>query len=156
MLEWQFGIDTSQRRSTLRPLDPLLEWYESEYHYLFARILRESQKATSDLAENYVLPNMARRLLEGFLAFRVPQISGELWRKLKGVDFDEARKTRILRFVNTHSHNDVIGEPDHDPSLLAEAGPVLMDLLKLMKTLDPDHYSAMEELVSGSAVTDEE
>ena len=49
MLEWQFGTTTSQRLSTLRPLDPLLEWYESEYHYLFARILRESQKATSEL-----------------------------------------------------------------------------------------------------------
>ena len=104
MLEWQFGTTTSQRLSTLRPLDPLLEWYESEYHYLFARILRESERATSELSENYVLPNMARRLLEGFLAFRVPQVSGELWKKLKGLEFDEVRKTRILRFVNTHSH----------------------------------------------------
>ena len=33
MLEWQFGTTTTQRLSTLRPLDPLLEWYESEYHY---------------------------------------------------------------------------------------------------------------------------
>ena len=156
MLEWQFGTTNSQRLSTLRPLDPLLEWYESEYHYLFARILRESQKATSELSENYVLPNMARRLLEGFLAFRVPEVSGALWRKLKGLDFDEARKIRILRFVNTHSHNDILGEPEHDPSLLAEAGPVLQDLLTLMKTLDPDHYNAMEGLVSGSGVTDEE
>ena len=99
---------------------------------------------------------MARRLLEGFLASRVPQVSGELWKKLKGLDFDEAMKTRILRFVNTHSHNYVIGEPEHDPSLLAEAGPVLQDLLTLMKTLDPDHYNAMEELASGLGATDEE
>ena len=156
MLEWQFATNTSQRLSTLRALDPLLEWYESEYHYLFARIYRESQKATTALTENYVLPNMARRLLEGFLAFRVPQVSGELWTKLKGVDFDEARKTRILRFINTHSHNEVIGEPEHDPSLLAEARPVLQDLLKFIEALDPDHYRAMEELVNRSVVEDEE
>ena len=114
------------------------------------------RKTYSDLSENYVLPNLARRLLEGFLAFRMPQMSGELWKKMKDVNFDEARKTRILRFVNTHSHNDVIGEPEHDPSLLAEAGPVLLDLLMLMNTLDPGHFSAMEELVTGSAVPDEE
>ena len=154
MLEWQFPKNTSQRLATLRRLDPLLEWYESEYHYLFARIFRESQKATTALSENYVLPNMARRLLEGFLAFRVPQTSGDLSRKLKGVEFDEAMKTRILRFVNTHSHNDLIAEPEHDPSLLAEARPVLQDLLNFIETLDPDHYRAMEELVNCPAVED--
>ena len=156
MLEWQFAAHTSQRLSTLRGLDPLLEWYESEYHYLFARIFLESQKAQTALSENYVLPNMARRLLEGFLAFRVPQISGDLWRKLKDVEFDEVMKTRILRFVNTHSHNDAIGEPEHDPSLLAEARPVLQDLLTFIKALDPDHYSAMEKLVNSPSVEDME
>ena len=156
MLEWQFATDSSGRRSTLRRLDPLLEWYESEYHYLFARIFREAQNATTALSENYVLPNMARRLLEGFLAFRVPQTSGDLWRKLKDVPFDEATKTRILRFVNTHSHSDAIGEPEHDPSLLAEAGPVLKDLLTLIRTLDPDHYKAMEELANTATTEDQE
>ena len=152
MLEWQFAANTSQRMSTLRWLDPLLEWYKSEYHYLFARIFRESQKTTTALSENYVLPNMARRLLEGFLAFRVPQISGDLWSKLKHVKFDEVGKTRILRFVNTHSHNDIIGEPEHDPSLLAEARPILQDILNLIKAADADHYNAMEELVHKHAV----
>ncbi len=65
-------------------------------------------------------------------------------------------KTRILRFVNTHSHSDAIGEPEHDPSLLAEAKPVLQDLLTLIKTLDPDHYRAMEELVNTPTEEDEE
>ena len=156
MLEWQFASNTGHRLSTLRQLDPLLEWYESEYHYLFARIFRESQNAQTSLSENYVLPNMARRLLEGFLAFRLPQISGDLWRKLKDVEFDEAMKTRILRFVNTHSHSDAIGEPEHDPSLLAEARPVLQDLLTLIETIDPDHYKAMEELVNSPTEEDVE
>lgn len=156
MLEWQFATETGQRLSTLRQLDPLLEWYESEYHYLFARILLESQNDQTALAENYVLPNMARRLLEGFLAFRVPQISGDLWRKLRDVEFDEVMKTRILRFVNTHSHSDGIGEPEHDPSLLAEARPVLRDLLTLINTLDPEHYRAMEDLVNTTTEEDAE
>ena len=156
MLEWQFATNTGRRLSTLRQLDPLLERYESEYHYLFARIFLESQNAQTTLSENYVLPNMARRLLEGFLAFRMPQTSGDLWRKLKDVQCDEVMKTRILRFVNTHSHSDTIGEPEHDPSLLAEARPVLQDLLTLIETLDPDHYRAMEQLVNSPAEEDVE
>ena len=156
MLELQYATERGRRLSALRQLDPLLEWYESEYHYLFARIFLESQNARTNLAENYVLPNMARRLLEGFLAFRVPQISGDLWSKLRDVEFDEVKKTRILRFVNTHSHSATFGEPEHDPSLLAEARPVLEDLLTLVKTLDPAHYSAMEGLVNSSTEEDAE
>lgn len=142
------GRDGDQRSSSIRPLDPLLEQYESEYHYLFARVYREAAASTPAALEgNYILPNMARRLLEAFLAFRRPEVSGELWQKLKDVKFDEARKLRILRFLHTHSHSAAIGEPEHDPSLLGEARSVLKDLLELIKGQDPDHFSAMVRLV---------
>jgi wobble nucleotide-excising tRNase len=137
-----------QRCSTIRPLDPLLDQYESEYHYLFARIYRGAAAPTPPmLEENFILPNMARRLLEAFLAFRQPRASGELWQKLQEAEFDEAKKLRILRFLHTHSHGDAIGEPEHDPSLLGEAGSVLTDLLEFIKAQDPAHFAAMVELV---------
>lgn len=140
------------RCTTLRALDPLLEQYESEYHYLFACVYRASN-ATGETAleQNYGLPNVARRLLEMFLAFRRPQIAGELWQKLKDVSFDEAKKVRIARFAHTHSHGDMVGEPEHDPSLLGEARAVLADLLELIKSEDPEHYAAMVGLISGTA-----
>lgn len=141
--------DGAQRCSSIQPLDPLLEQYESEYHYLFARIYREVQVAMpAGLEQNYSLPNMARRLLETFLAFRRPQVSGELWQKLKDVKFDEAKKLRIIRFLHTHSHSDTIGEPEHDPFLLGEAQSVLTDLLEFLADQDPDHFSAMIEIVA--------
>jgi wobble nucleotide-excising tRNase len=144
--------DGSQRCSTIRQLDPLLEQYESEYHYLFARIYRGAAATTPPMLEdNYILPNMARRLLEAFLAFRQPRASGELWQKLKDAKFEEAKKLRILRFLNTHSHGDAIGEPEHDPSLLGEAGSVLKDLLEFIKAQDPAHFAAMVELVDPPA-----
>jgi wobble nucleotide-excising tRNase len=140
--------DGGQRCSTIRPLDPLLEQYESEYHYLFARIYRGAAAPTPPMLEdNYILPNMARRLLEAFLAFRQPRASGELWQQLKDAKFDEAKKLRILRFLHTHSHGDAIGEPEHDPSLLSEAGSVLKDLVEFIKAQDPEHFAAMVELV---------
>ncbi len=145
MLEWK--LDENQRFSALCKLDPLLEKYESDYHYLFACIYRESQKTTKvPLEENYVLPNMARRLLEAFLAFRKPQ-AGTIRSKLKDVDFDKARKTRILQFLHINSHNHAIAEPGHDPYQLAEAPSVLQDLLELIELEDRKHYNAMVELV---------
>ena len=141
-----------QRSSSIEPLDPLLEQFESEYHYLFARIYRgAAAPAPLGLEENYVLPNMARRVLEAFLAFRQPATSGELWQKMQEVEFDETKKVRILRLLHTHSHGDVLGEPEHDPFLLGEAGSVLKDLLEFIKAQDHGHYEAMVQLVSPPA-----
>ena len=143
---------SNPRCTTLRALDPLLEKYESEYHYLFACV-HGGANATGEIAleQNYGLPNVARRLLEMFLAFRRPQIAGELWQKLKDVTFDEAKKVRIARFMHTHSHGDTVGEPEHDPSLLGEARVVLADLLELIKSEDPEHFTAMVGLVNSLA-----
>lgn len=141
-----------QRCSSIRQLDPLLEQYESEYHYLFARIYRGAAvPASRALQENYVLPNIARRLLEAFLAFRQPHVSGDLWQKLKDVEFQEAKKLRIIRFLHTHSHGDAVGEPEHDPSLLGEAGSVLKDLLDFIEDQDREHFAAMVKLVAPPA-----
>jgi wobble nucleotide-excising tRNase len=146
MIDCTHGSDG--RCATIRRLDPLLERYNSEYHYLFSCIYRSSTETMgTNLEHNYMLPNMARRLLEGFLAFRQPGRSGELWQKMKTLQFDEAKKLRILRFVHTFSHTSGIGELEHDPSLLAEAPAVMKDLLELIKSQDGEHYKAMEQLV---------
>lgn len=140
------------RRSRIAPLDPLLEQFESEYHYLFARVHRRASEDTQGgLEKNYIFPNMARRLLEAFLAFRRPQNAGELRKKLQGVNFDETKKLRILRFLHTHSHADAIGDPEHDPSALGEAKAVLTDLLALIRHEDTAHYDAMVALVDPPA-----
>ena len=151
-----FMLESSQeenvRSSAIRRLDPLLAEYESEYQYLFARIHGAATgSASHDLDENYVLPNIARRMLEAFLAFRQPQISGELWRKMKAAPFDEAKKLRILRFLHTHSHSIAVGEPEHDLTALAEGPSVLKDLLEMIESLDSEHFSAMVQLVAPSA-----
>lgn len=149
--------ENGQRCATVQALDPLLEQYESEYHYLFARIWETARNSSPTTLEKcYLIPNMARRLLEAFLAFRHPDASGELWRKMQAVEFDEPKKLRILRFLHTYSHDDAITEPQHDPCLLREAPAVLSDLLELIKSEDAAHFSAMEHLVSvGSDREDE-
>jgi wobble nucleotide-excising tRNase len=149
--------DRNGRCATIRQLDPLLEQYESEYHYLFARVYRAAtETGPRGLEENYVLPNIGRRLLEAFLAFRRPDVAGELWQKVQAMPFDEARKLRLLRCLHTHSHSDIVGEPEHDPSLLAESGAVLQDLLEFMKAQDESHFNAMVRLVRPQAAEEDE
>ena len=151
-----FMLESAQednvRSSAIRRLDPLLAEYESEYQYLFARIHKAATaSASKDLEGNYAFPNMARRMLEAFLAFRQPQVSGGLWQKMKEVSFDEAKKHRILRFLHTHSHSIAVGEPEHDLTALAEGPSVLNDLLGMIESEDSKHFSAMVKLVAPSA-----
>ena len=140
------------RSSIIQGLDPLLIKYESDYQYLFTRVYRAARVLTPrDLDRVYALPNMARRMLEAFLAFRRPHVTGGLRQKMKDVSFDEAKKLRILRFLRTHSHSIAMGESEHDLTALAEGPSVLSDLLDMMKAEDPRHFAAMERLVGRSS-----
>lgn len=133
-----------KRHAKLSSLDRLLRIYESEYHYLFSLIRQCATSTNSNgLDTYYPMPNVARRLLEAFLSFRRPKEVGDLQVQLDSVSFDVARKTRVLRFLHTHSHNAGVAEPGHDLSILAETPAVLSDILDLMKTEDPVHFQQM-------------
>jgi len=139
----------AKRESRLGPLDPLLEHYESEYHYLFARVYRAATSRPEALLEqNYLLPNIARRLLETFLAFKYPG-KESMWDKLCEVkNLDESKKSRIFNFINTQSHGGDVGQPEEDLSWLSETRPILKDILNLIQSEDDKHFSAMVRLVT--------
>jgi len=142
-------VTGGSRSSKISKLDSLLHKYESEYHYLFSLVYQAANaEEEAGLQQNYHLPNVARRLLEAFLAFRQPSMSGELRQQLDAIDFDVAKKTRILRFLHTHSHADQISDPEHDPSVLIETKEVLNDLLCLIEKDDDRHFNQMKMLVT--------
>jgi wobble nucleotide-excising tRNase len=138
-----------ERNATLSLIDPLLEQFESEYHFLFRQVYDAANNAApaADLTQFYGMPNIARRLIETFLAYRYPDCGGDLFRKFERVDFDSAKKTRILRLLNTYSHSCGISDPEHDPSVLAETGEVMKAILELIQSLDDDHYQGMLKLL---------
>jgi wobble nucleotide-excising tRNase len=137
------------RKSALVGLDPLLKDYESEYHYLFKCVHSEANRTDGQatLGVSYPMPNLARRVLEAFLAFRVPGTAKDFYKRLEAIDFDSAKKARIQRFVDTHSHFMEIGEPEHDLSVLSETRPVLQDVMALIERNDPEHFRQMLALV---------
>lgn len=81
------GVIEGNRASAIKEIDPLLKDYESEYQYLFKRIHDFVDKGDEQRLEHYYgLPNMARRMLESFLTFKMPNFTASSieknWMKL--------------------------------------------------------------------------
>lgn len=143
MLQCELG--ENGRSSRLAGLDPLLTEYESDYHYLFKKVMEGSEmSAQLPLEAYYQLPNIARRLLETFVAFRVPT-RDKLHAKFDKLPGDPAIKARIYQFVQSFSHDDAIGDGGEGALALAEGPVVLKSVLELIRAADPDHYERMKE-----------
>lgn len=146
------------RKSSIIKLDKLLKNYESEYHFLFSVLYKYAKNNEDQLEEIYPLPNIARKFLESFLAFRVPlgfKVTN-IYQRLKYIkNFDEKKKDRIRRFVETHSHPRYeSGVQDFDMTILGETTSILKDLIDLVKTEDEKHYNHLvESIKEQNAVT---
>jgi len=66
------------------------------------------------------------------------------------VQFDVARKARLYRFVNVHSHDGQTALEVHDPSILRETKTVMSDLLAFIETADKSHYDQMITAIGNS------
>ena len=139
-----------KRNASITQLDRLLREFESEYHYLFKRVYDEAKKAgeRQPLEEYYHLPNLGRRLLEAFFAFRFPQERGDLYKQLERAKCSAATGARLVRFLDTYSHNQTVGETGQDLSILTETPQILKDLMELIKAEDPSHFEEMEKLLA--------
>lgn len=142
------------RKSSIVKIDKLLIDYESEYHFLFSILYKIAKEQKQHLKEMYPIPNIARKFLESFLAFRVPVVKGgrrnepALFYRLGKIDFNPKKKERIYRFIETHSHPRYeTGVQDFDMTLLGETSDILNDLLELLKYEDEKHYKLLEESI---------
>ncbi len=141
-------LENAGRTSQLRKLDKLLQDYESEYHYLFSLIVKASKNKGAPLEEYYHMPNVARRVLECFLSFRMPN-KGNLHEKVKGIFGENSEKaTRVLRFIDFNSHgNNNFSPSQHDNSILSETSNVMSDLLYIIAAVDERHHKHMQEIL---------
>lgn len=141
---------TNGRSAHLAELDPLLSKFESEYHYLFKTIVDTSRLPDgTELAIYYSMANVARRLLETVLAFKLPDKVGDFNKQLEAVvDFDTGKKARIIRFTHSYSHLPGVSEPEHDLSILSESKAILLDVLALIRAVDQEHYDKMLRMCS--------
>ena len=144
MVKNKFSITDGSREAYLDLLDPALEKYESEYHYLFDIVYHYKSDGTIENA--YKMPNIARKLLDSFLMFRVPK-NCDTYSRLQELQFDEDKKTAIYKFTNDQSH---ITGAGFDPSLVPEAQKCIGYLLELMEATFKEHYDYLVEAVSST------
>lgn len=133
----------------------------SEYHYLFWRTATELGRwrgNASGVLDEYdaaILPNVCRRLLEGFLSFLCPQNIGNFEAQMKQVvdDLeDSAKRNYLVRFLHEYSHNEQCDPSKHIQIL--ETPKIIESIFSVIQELDPRHYSAMCEALHVSPLAE--
>ncbi|MCA8070022.1 AAA family ATPase [Burkholderia vietnamiensis] len=134
------------RSSSIYEMDPLLKNFESEYHYLFRRVVDASSLPDNvPMQDYYELPNLARRLVESFLAFKIPGRES-MFQRLEELKYDGPKTTRISRFLDTYSHAPGVTGDHESESLLSEAPSVLRDVLDMLEWADKHHFERMKAM----------
>ncbi len=142
MVKNSFSLTDGKRTgASLVKLDSSLEKFESEYHYLFNLVYNYKDEGTIENA--YKMPNVARKLLDSFLMFRVPK-NVDTYARLQELAFDDEKKSAIFKFTNDQSH---ITGAGFDPSLVPETQKCLKYLLELIKTTFPEHFKYLVESI---------
>lgn len=135
----------NQRVANICQLDKDLQDHKSEYHYLFK--LLYTFKSDGTIAKAYSMPNIARKFLETFLMFRVPN-SKSPYEKIESLkEFNQDKRTAIYKFTNDQSH---ITGKGFDPSLVPETQKNVSYLLEMVETTFPEHYKILIEPFIGS------
>lgn len=132
-----------RREPRLRALDKAVLKHATEYHYLFSRLAHAV--SNTDDPELPLLPNAARRLLEGFLSFKAPSAT-DLRSRLDQVaadgHIDIGLKDRVYRFANGLSHRE---EPTPRGGLdFPTIGRELAMVMEFLRQADPEHFRRME------------
>ena len=143
------GGDT--RSSSLKVMPKLIREYESEYQYLFHLVLQFVSSPDGHAGYFYLMPNALRKVLEIFLAFKLPGSDG-LSSKVGTVaggdyDLDPARVHALDRLVQLESHADNLDDLVTFSSMTIEETKDAADaLLSLIRAMDGEHFSRMRRI----------
>lgn len=146
-LESKQAGDPARRSSSIVKMPKLLREYESEYQYMFSLVRRAVYgDSFSDLL--FLLPNAMRKILEVFIAFKVPGSSG-LSSSLdsepfKSCGIDAARLRSLERLSHVESHGDSLDDlVAVSPMTVEEAKQAAVTLLEVIEKIDAHHYGRM-------------
>ena len=146
------GADT--RSSSIKEMPKYIREYESEYQYLFHLVLQFAQSPDGQTGYFFVMPNALRKVMEIFLAFKLPGSDG-LSSKVDVIakgdhDLDPNRIRALDRLVQLESHADNLDDLVTFSSMTIEETKNATDaLLALMEALDKSHYDRMCRICRG-------
>mgnify|MGYP003119436582 FL=1 len=145
----------SRRFSNIVKMSRLLREYDSEYHFLFSHVLKFSENHDVYDDHGYMLPNVLRRVLDVFLAFKCPGIVGlknqivHLCRDYPDLDHD--RLIALERLSQVESHSDNLDDLLTFSSMtLEETQTAAGVLLEMMDIVDSRHLTRLKRLCRGT------
>jgi wobble nucleotide-excising tRNase len=136
------------RTATIIEMPGQLRGYDSEYHFLCHKLLQFEEVGEAYSEYWFMMPNVIRRVLEIFLAFKEPgghsilQKLDALAKKLP--DIDKVRITALERLTQVESHSDSLEDLiAHSSMTIEETRDANAALLALMAAADDDHVKAI-------------
>jgi wobble nucleotide-excising tRNase len=138
------------RTSHLVEMSKFLREYDSEYHFLCMKVLEFEQAGTGYSEYGYLMPHIIRRMLELFLAFKVPgstAIKDKIETLCKAHPrLDKVRMAALERLCQVESHSDSMDDfIAHSSMTIEESRDANSALLMLMEVADADHTKAMRK-----------
>lgn len=152
-----FFLDASQhgtsglRAAEIKELPKHIREYDSEYHYLFHLVLKFLDG--TDTGHTYLMPNALRKVLDIFLAFKLPGTSGlgdKVDQITKEHGLDPARMMALDRLVQLESHADSLDDVITFSSMTVEESKRAAEvLIEMMKKADARHLEQMTSHCGG-------
>ena len=139
------------RKSTLVEMSKLLREYDFEYHFLIDHVFKFNTSSEHEYAYGYMMPNILRRVLDVFLAFRFPGSSG-LSEKINQLcaaydELDRDRMTALDRLTQVESHSDSLDDLIAFSSMtLEESRDATAALIAMMQVVDPGHLAGLRKI----------
>ncbi|MFJ5956580.1 AAA family ATPase [Paenarthrobacter sp. NPDC092416] len=139
-----WGSDQNKEHKALRTR------LRSEYHYLFWRAASTLISVQGDPTIEHemdaaiILPNICRRMLEGFLSFKFPALMGDFRLQMQAaIDQldDGLTRQRLVTYLHQYSHQERV-ETTRGVNR-PEAVPVLHAVFELIRSQDASHFGDM-------------
>ena len=127
--------------SILKTLPIELLKFKSEYAYLFSIIHSFKTNPTTDFSQLYNLPNIVRRFIEAFTAFKYLS-TRNIEENIERLITDRVKCEMVRKFVHYHSHSLSTTKLIQftDPSECIGVVDILLDSLK---QVDQEHYNSL-------------
>jgi wobble nucleotide-excising tRNase len=141
----------SRRSSTILEMSKLLREYDSEYHFLFHHVLKFVSQPDVYHDHGYMMPNVLRRVLDVFLAFKCPG-GGGLPGQLDCLcadhpELDREQLAALERLAQVESHSDNIDDLlSFSTMALEETRGAAIALFDMIEKVDFKHFERMKNL----------
>lgn len=141
----------TRRSSTIIEMSKLLREYDSEYHFLFSHVLRFVEQPDAYDDHGYMIPNVIRRVLDVFLAFKCPGgggLPGQLDKLCADYpELDREQLAALERLVQVESHSDNIDDLlSFSTMTLEETKGAATALFDTIEKVDSKHLARLKSL----------